>query len=118
MSLHKSFHRLVIVDQPCRRVLSNLMTQEGVKGGKAGSGVFVSHPCVVENQHLDSTGSIALCKSLEVFRMFWIWLKGHRTNLLVLPVLRLSKVFGVEGEDWSQGEEVGLIKLPDLQATV
>ena len=31
---------------------------------------------------------------------------------LVLPVLRLSKVFGVEGEDWSQGEEMGLIKLP------
>ena len=33
-------------------------------------------------------------------------------HYLVLPVLRLSKVFGVEGEDWSQGEEVGLIKLP------
>ena len=81
------------------------MTQEGVEGGKAGSGVFVSHPCVVENQHLivdnhdddednnddhdddgnddndqchlDPTGSIALCKALQMFGMLWIWLKGH-----------------------------------------
>ena len=90
------------------------MTQEGVEGGKAGSGVFVSHPCVVENQHLminnhdddeddddrnnnddddgnddndqchlDSTGSIAFCKPLQVFCMFGVWLKGHRTNLLI-----------------------------------
>jgi len=58
------------------------MTKESVKGRKAGSCVFVSNSCVVENQHLDSAGGVAFRETLQMFGMFGVWLKGNRTNLL------------------------------------
>ena len=78
----------------------------------------MAHSSVVEDEHLDPAGLVAGSKVQQVLRMFWVWLECNRANLLELPLLWDSEVPLVEGQDWGEGEEVGLVQLPDLEASV
>ena len=50
--------------------------------------------------------------------MLRVGLECHRANLLQLPLLWDTKVPLVQGQDWGEGEEVALVQLPDLKASV
>ena len=50
--------------------------------------------------------------------MLRVWLECHRANLLEFPLLWDTKVPLVQGQDWGEGEEVGLVDLPDLEASI
>ena len=78
----------------------------------------MAHSSVVEDQHLDPTGLVAGSQIQQVLRMFRIGLKCNRANLLELPLLGDSEVPLVEGQDRGEGEEVRLVQLPDLEASV
>ena len=86
--------------------------------GEGADGVLVADPGLSEHDHPDAAGGVVGRHALEVIGVAGIGLEADGTDLLVVPPIRGAKVALVDGQDRSKGEEVGLVKLPDLEASV